>query len=120
MLWGMAIPHAQPGQPIEANGFPEPIDAVQSTALFKSRDLEVIRLILAAGKSLPPHKVAGDITIHCLSGLIEVGYGDFRPQLLAGQMVFLPGGAVHDVKALSDARALVTIALRPVAKPPAA
>lgn len=89
---------------------------MQSVALFKSRDLEVIRLVLAEGRSMPPHRVAGDITIHCLSGLIEVGLGETHPRLLAGQMMFLPGNALHGVKALSDSRALVTIALNPARK----
>jgi hypothetical protein len=31
-------------------------------------------------------------------------------------MMYLPGGAVHDVKALSDSRALLTIALTPASK----
>lgn len=113
MLRAMAIPHALPGQPVEASGFPAPAADAQSTALFKSRDLEVIRLVLAAGQSMPPHRVVGDITIHCLSGLIEIGLDNTRPRLLAGQMMFLPGGDLHSVKALSDSRALVTIALCP-------
>ena len=116
MLRGMAIAHAQPGQPIESHGFPAPAVAEQSVALFKSRDLEVIRLVLAQGRSMPPHRVPGDITIHCLSGLIEVGLGESHPRLLAGQMMYLPGGAVHDVKALSDSRVLLTIALTPASK----
>lgn len=44
----------------------------QSAALFESRDLEVTRLVLLSGKSLPPHKVPGEITIHCIEGLLSV------------------------------------------------
>ena len=55
----------------------------EDLALFKTEELEVIRLVLAAGKSLPPHKVPGEITIQCLEGRIGSGRGP--PVLAAGR-----------------------------------
>lgn len=81
-------------------------------ALFKAQDLEVMRLVLQAGKSLPPHQVAGEITIHCIEGVLDVTIDGRSHVLRAGQLLFLTGGALHGVKALEDASALVTIALR--------
>ena len=37
----------------------------------KTEEMELIRLVLAAGKVLPNHKVAGPITVHCIEGKIE-------------------------------------------------
>lgn len=111
----MAIEHAQPGEAITlcppAAGGP---DAV-STALFKSADLEVMRLVLRAGRRLPPHAVAGDITVQCLQGRLDVTTDAGRHTLAAGQLLYLPGGMRHDVVALDDACALVTIALKAAA-----
>lgn len=86
--------------------------AARTHALFKARDLEVIRLVLLRGQSLPMHRVQGEITVHCLEGRIEVTTATAVHGLLAGQLLYLPGGVDHDVHGIEDASALVTIALR--------
>ena len=85
---------------------------MSATALFKSRDLEVIRLLMGAGKGMPPHQVPGEITIQCVSGHLEVGLDDGPAVLQPGQMLYLKGNAMHSVTALTDACALVTIVLQ--------
>jgi quercetin dioxygenase-like cupin family protein len=106
----MAIPHAHPGQPVDVCA--APISGVlSSTALFKSRDLEVIRLLIGTGKGMPPHRVPGEITIQCVSGHLEIGLEDGPAVLRPGQILYLKGDAMHSVTALTDACALVTIAL---------
>lgn len=107
----MAIPHAQPGQPVDVFPLGARLAEEKTYALFKSDQLEVIRLVLQLGKSLPPHKVAGEITIHCLEGRIEVGADQARHVMDAGQLLYLGAGVMHDVVALTDASALVTIVL---------
>ncbi len=64
----MAIPHAQSGQVIDVRPLGPSLADERTVALFKTDDLEVMRLVLTAGKSLPPHKVAGEITIQCIEG----------------------------------------------------
>jgi quercetin dioxygenase-like cupin family protein len=112
----MAIPHTLPGQPADTVA-PVVPGTLSATALFKSRDLEVIRMLIPAGKGLPPHRLPGEITIQCISGQIEIGLDDSTALLQTGQLLFLVGDAMHSVKAVTDACALVTIAL---ATPPAA
>lgn len=107
----MAIPHATPGQAIDVRPDAADPDGARTVALFKSRDLEVMRLVLPAGKALPPHKVAREITIQCISGALAVTTDAGRHQLQAGQLLFLDREAMHDVLALEDAVALVTIVL---------
>ena len=80
--------------------------------MFKAGQLEVIRLVLPAGKSLPPHKVAGEITIHCIEGRLDIQAEGCSQELSAGQMLYLRGGVVHGVVSLEDASALVTIVLK--------
>jgi quercetin dioxygenase-like cupin family protein len=107
----MALHHAQPGE-VVALHCPEGVAAERSVALFKARDLEVLRLSLRTGEALPPHRVAGDITVQCLAGALEVGLPGQRVRLQAGELVYVPGEVAHDVRAVQDAAALVTIALR--------
>lgn len=108
----MAIPHAAPAQAIDVRPLNERLPATRTSALFKCRDLEVIRIVLKRDESFPPHKVAGDVSIHCLEGCIEVTGPGFTTLLQAGEMLFLEGGTEHAVQARQDASALVTIALR--------
>jgi quercetin dioxygenase-like cupin family protein len=108
----MALPHARAGDSIDIKPFGVRLPDEKTVALFKSDELEVIRLVLSAGKSLPPHKVPGEITIQCIEGRIDVGAAGRSHVLSAGQLLFLQGGVVHEVSALADASALVTIVLK--------
>ncbi|OYT99956.1 MAG: hypothetical protein CFE40_01125 [Burkholderiales bacterium PBB1] len=108
----MAIPHAQPGQVIEVQPLGARMTQEPTVALFKSADLEVMRLVLTAGKCLPPHSVPGEITIQCIEGAIEVTFDGGSQRLQPGQMLYLARGASHGVQALQDSSALVTVALR--------
>ncbi len=108
----MALPHASAGQSIDVQPLGQHLAGAKTVALFKAQDLEVMRLVLQAGKSLPPHQVAGEITIHCIEGVLDVSIDGRSHVLRAGQLLFLSGGALHGVTALADASALVTIALR--------
>lgn len=107
----MAIAHASPGQAVDIRPVAGDPDGARTIALFKSRDLEVMRLVLPAGKALPPHKVAREITIQCVSGALAVNTADGRHELQAGQLLYLGREAMHDVQALEDAVALVTVVL---------
>lgn len=109
----MALPHAVSGDVVDVRPLGERLPTERTTALFKARDLEVIRLVLSAGKSLPPHKVPGDITIHCLEGALSVDAGGRARVLKAGELLFLAGDVMHGVTAVTNASALVTVALKP-------
>jgi quercetin dioxygenase-like cupin family protein len=108
----MAIEHARPCQAVDVHPLGSLLASAKSTALFKSSDLEVMRLVLAAGKSLPPHKVAGEITVQCIEGSLDVTVDGTSHVLRAGQLLYVPGHVVHGVMALEHASALVTIALK--------
>lgn len=107
----MAISHALSGQPIEVAPFGKSLPEQRTVALFKSDQLEVIRLVLAAGKSMPTHKVSGECTIHCLEGSLDVRVNGSNTVLTAGQLMFLLGDVPHSVTAREPASALVTLVL---------
>ncbi len=105
----MAIHHAGSGELIDVTPLGERLRSEKTIALFKSRDLELIRLVLPAGKALAMHKVQGEVTIQCLEGAIEVEVDGVRQTLRAGQLVLVAAQSPHSVTALEDASALVTI-----------
>jgi len=108
----MAIAHAVPGQAVDVQPLGSRLRETRTTALFKAADLEVMRVVLVAGKSLPPHKVVGEITVQCIEGLLDVTVDGKSHVLRPGQLLYLAGNVVHGVTALEDASALVTVALK--------
>ena len=107
----MAIPHASSGQVVQILSSDGTLPSEQSYAVFKSEQLEVMRLVLPAGKAFPPHRVPGEITVQCLAGRIELNVDGTRQELRTGQLMFLEGGVQHGLLGLEDAIALVTIVL---------
>lgn len=108
----MAISHANPGQPIDVRPLGPELANARTLALFKSGELEVIRLVLPAGKSVPPHKVPGEITIQCLEGQFEVTAEGHTRVLQAGQLLYVPGGIMYSLLGIKDASGLITIVLK--------
>lgn len=108
----MSIPHAVAGQPMDVAPLGPRLVQERSAALFKSEQLEVIRLVLLAGKSMPAHRVAGEITLHCLEGQLAVEVAGERTVLQSGQLMFLLSDVPHSVTALEHASALLTLVLR--------
>lgn len=113
----MALSHANSGQPISLIPSAGALASAPTSVLFKTDHLEVIRVVLPGGKAFPPHKVAGDITVQCLSGAIEFAMGEEGAErhvpLSAGELLYLEGGIRHGLRGLTDAVVLVSIVLHP-------
>ena len=108
----MAIAHAAPGQLVDVQPLGSQLSEARTSALFKTDELEVMRVVLPAGKTVPAHKVKGEITIHCLEGEVDLMAGGQTQRMKAGQLVWLEGSVDHALKAIQDASLLVTIVLR--------
>ena len=108
----MAIPHALPAQAIDVRPLGPRLATEKTVALFKSDDLEVIRMVLPAGKAMPSYKVPGAVMLQCVEGQLEVSVGSQQHALQAGQMLHLPGNVPHAVLAVEDSSALLTIVVR--------
>ena len=59
----MAIPHAQPGEVIDVRPLAERLAASITKTLIKTQHVEVIRMVLPAGKVLTQHKAPGEIVV---------------------------------------------------------
>lgn len=107
----MAIPHAKPGEVIDVRPLGEALARTITTTLVKTDRLEVIRLVVPAGKEIPSHQVAGEITVQCLEGKVAFTSGGTTRELAAGQMLYLGGHESHALRGLENASVLVTILL---------
>lgn len=109
----MAIQHAAPGEVIDVRPLADRLGHSVTSTLIKSERLEVIRLVVPAGKEIPPHKVVGPITVQCLEGRIEFVAGDGPKQMGPGEMLYVPGNELHSLRGIEDSSVLVTIQLVP-------
>jgi len=107
----MAIHHARPGEVIDVRPWEDRLRERVTTTLIKTDSLEVLRLVLPAGAHLPPHQVAGEITVQCLEGQVVFDAGGTDRELRAGEMLFLTGGTPHALRAVENSSVLVTILL---------
>ena len=82
------------------------------TSLFKTEALQVVRLLLPAGKEIAPHKASGEITVQCLEGRVCFTAGEGVRELTAGDLLYLPAGETHALRGIEDASLLVTRLLR--------
>jgi len=107
----MAIPHAAPNEIISVKPLGPDLAAAQTRTLVKTNALEVIRLIIPAGKEIPSHRTRGEVTIQCLEGRIAFTADGTTQDLAAGQLVYLAAQEPHAVRGIEDASLLVTILL---------
>lgn len=108
--------HANPGEVIDVGPLGASLSESKTEAFFKADGLEVIRLILPQGKSVPTHHAPGPITVHCLEGRIEFSALGETCELKSGQMLYLRGKEPHSLHALEESSVLVTLRLPNEAK----
>ena len=108
----MAIPHAAPGDVIDVRPLGPALATTRSYALFKSGDLELMRIVLLAGDEMPAHAVAGEITLQCIEGRITLDSSCGARELVAGEMVHMAGQEIHALRGMDDASLLLTIVLK--------
>ena len=107
----MAQPHAAYGDLIDVGPLGPALPGQVTTALFKSPQLELVRLVLPRGKQMREHRVDGEITVLCIEGSIEFTAHGRSQRMGPGQLIHLAGGEPHALRALADASALLTICL---------
>jgi quercetin dioxygenase-like cupin family protein len=102
----MALHHARPGEAVRLAD----LSRDHATALVKTGQFEAIHLVVKAGARLAPHSVAGEFTLHCLTGRVRLSLPDAEDVILeAGEWLYLGRAEEHGVKGLEDATLLLTI-----------
>jgi quercetin dioxygenase-like cupin family protein len=81
-----------------------------SKTLVKNEDFRIVLTVLKANALLHEHKVTGRISVHVLSGHIQMHVQDKVFDLPMGHLLALDRAVPHDVKALEDSAFLLTIA----------
>lgn len=92
------------------------VGAATSATLLRSAGLELIRLVIPAGKEIPPHRAPGEITVQCVEGRVSFEHDGHAIELQAGDLLYLCPKETHALKGLVDSSVLVT-RLRPHTEP---
>ena len=107
----MAQPHARSAEVVNLMPLAQQLPGARTTAILKAGQLEVVRLVLPLGKTLPEHQVPGEITVLCIEGRLSFSSADGTVELGPMDFIHLRGGVPHALTALADASALLTICL---------
>jgi quercetin dioxygenase-like cupin family protein len=105
----MAVRHAQSGEVIDIRPLGAGLATAKTTTLVKAETVEIVRLMIPAGKEIADHQAPGEITVQCLEGRIEFGVEGSSRELAAGQMLYLASGVRHRLRGLEDSSLLLTL-----------
>ncbi len=92
---------------------------IVSRTLLNTPDLRVVLFGFAAGQELTEHTSTRQALIQVLSGSCEVSLGGVAHSLRSGDLVWMPPGLVHAVKATERFSMLLTLAKPGGPMPPA-
>ena len=112
----MAIPHAKSGEVVQLP-LGSALRSSKTTTLVKTADLELIRLVVPAGKDIPLHKAPGEITVQCLEGRVAFTVDEKTQELSPGRLLYLSAGEPHALQGIEDSSLLVTILLSKTKQP---
>lgn len=105
----MATHHASPGELVDLATWARDLPIERSKAIVKTTAMELARLVIPSGEEFPNHKVAGPTVIHCTTGRIELAAMGKTQVLTADQLLYLPPGEPHSIRAVVDSVVLLTI-----------
>ena len=108
----MAQPHALSGQIVSVRPLGAQLPQASSTAILKAGQLEVMRIVLLAGKSMPEHMTRGEATVQCIEGEVEFQGSNGAQRMQPGDFVHLEPRALRALTAVQDASLLVTLCLQ--------
>lgn len=108
----MAIPHAEPNQVVSVGPLGPDLAATKTWTLLKTERMQVIRLVIPAGKEIPAHQAPGEITVQSVEGRVAFTASGRTQELGPGQLVYLTARETHALRGIEDASLLVTILSR--------
>jgi quercetin dioxygenase-like cupin family protein len=106
----MAIDHLKPGI-VTHLPLGSALEESATMTLVKAASFELIRMVLPAGKEIPPHKTRGEITVQCLEGRVSFSCHEETKDLRPGDLLYLAADEVHALKAVEYSSLLVTLVM---------
>jgi quercetin dioxygenase-like cupin family protein len=102
---------AKPGDVVDVRPLGQALASATSKMLAAADEMEIIRLIVPAGKEVAEQRAKAKMVVHCLEGRVTfTALGKTKP-LMAGELFYLPRGEPYTVKGVENASLLVTALL---------
>jgi quercetin dioxygenase-like cupin family protein len=108
----MAVSHLRPGEVADVRPLGAALAETKTQTLLKTERLEVVRIVMQAGKTISEHRAPGEIIVHCLEGRVTFTALGVTRELKAGQLMYLGASEPHSVSCLEDASFLLTLDLK--------
>jgi quercetin dioxygenase-like cupin family protein len=89
----------------------ERFGAAHTAAILRSEQLEIVRLVLHAGKILREHRAPGEISLQCIEGKVELSVPSGTHELGPGDLIHLRSQVPHSLRALLDSSLLLTLCI---------
>ncbi len=105
----MAITRASPVTVIDVRPLGDKFEDTKTQTLIKSDTLEVIRLVLPAGKTIAEHRDPSEITLQVLEGNVQFTCHGRSHELTTGDLLFLDSRVPHTVSASDNSTVLLTM-----------
>lgn len=83
----------------------------RQVALVRRGPVSLILFLFETDGFLKEHRTEGEVTIHVLSGWLEVTVDGERTELAAGELLSLAPGRPHGLRALAPSEMLLTVCL---------
>lgn len=107
----MALLHAQAGEVVDIRPLGSDLLNTKTSALIKSANFEVIRMVLHVGKQVQEHRAKGEIIVQCLERLIELTLSGNKVKLGEGRLLHLKAEQPHALEAIEHSSVLLTLLL---------
>jgi nucleotide-binding universal stress UspA family protein/quercetin dioxygenase-like cupin family protein len=100
---------ANPGDILDVRPLGGALASAHTRRLLRTPAVEVLRLFVRAGQSIPQHRNAGEILLQCLEGRVDVTALGKARTLEAGHLLQLPAGESHALRGIENASLLLMI-----------
>ena len=102
---------ASPGEIVDVRPLGSELTTAQVAPLMKTSDLEVFRVVVPSGTTVPKHEFSREVIVHCLEGRARLVSPGEVHDLRAGQLLFYSSDEPFSVLGLEDASLLITAAV---------
>lgn len=79
-----------------------------SATVLETNRLQLIRLVVPAGRVVPAHRVPAEVTVHVIEGQVSLLHEGNEAEMHPGDVIFLCPQELHSLRGIKDSTVLVT------------